>query len=159
MGFQSCIYKHHTMLILSYKNILIDSLIYYCICLFINGIFPPFLLPQFHCWPIYVAVFPSISYFCLILSPSIPECLTPIFLSPHISLSSFSPSAGGINRTYNKVLINLWWQNQRKHICNAEEHWKKKKRQKRESVWRRKIKCRLELICRKNRTQCNRLGQ
>lgn len=42
----------------------------------------------------------------------LPLLLLSIFLCLHLS-------AGGINRTPNKVLINLWRHNQRKHICIA----------------------------------------
>lgn len=86
---------------------------------------------------------PSSNSACLsCLLTTLTQTLT--FL-PCLALFS-SLSTGGINRSPNKVLINLWRQNQRKHICIAERsngwevgkgRWVDRKRRR---MWGRKEK-------------------
>lgn len=81
------------------------------------------------------------SLFLLCSSAFFPFCLESFLsLPPFLTTSpSLRLSAGCINRSPNKVLINLWWLNQRRHICIAR---KEERRGKRDDRKRRNVEMR-----------------
>lgn len=106
---------------------------------FLNAVFPLCSF-CFTAGPFLSLSFAPSEHLCFFLSPSLPESLTPSFLpflppSAPSSLSSVSPSAGGINRAHYKALINLWWQNQRKRICNAERSVEGREKGRKGEAW------------------------
>lgn len=106
--FCTCLFLTVSIFCCTFSHLSSSLLLCFTYCQLLSP-FPSFLLSHQIC------LFPT--HLCLC-------CFTPIspslFFSSSLALSCFSLPAGGINRTPNKVLINLRWQNQRKHICIAE---------------------------------------